>query len=98
MCKPARSSTLVVIFALQPVAAGRGEFGVNVAFQVDVSYATVPFTGVTPHVKEKLLVFIEGAATSSLKAALTIVFTATPVALFAGVGEETVGAVASLPT
>jgi hypothetical protein len=59
--------------------------------------ATVPVTEVLPACKVKVVVLMVEGFIASLKVALIELFTATPVWLFAGFVEATVGGVVSAP-
>jgi hypothetical protein len=87
---PVGSFAPVVIVAVNRVLAGSAVAGVNVA--VLPEYVTAPATGVVVGpVKVNVVPVIVVGSIAALKVAETIVFTATPVAAFAGIVETTDG-------
>jgi hypothetical protein len=92
---PAASFAVVVMVAVYSVLPARLPVGVNVAV-VPVTF-TVPVTGVPPLVvaSVKLAVVSVELSIGSEKVADTEEFSVTPVALFAGDVEDTIGGVVS---
>ena len=91
---PAASFPAVVMVAVYSVLPARGADGVNVAV-VPLTF-TVPVTAAPPvFANVKLVVVSVGLVIDSENVADTEEFSATPVALFAGEVEDTVGGVVS---